>query len=123
MSGMLDVLQVHRKIDAVISSADIQTMGVEMALKSYGVDPSSVYLMGSGGSQLAVTAIRQRRWGATYASVPATMGAKALETLDAALGHRVIAPAINADSLTPVQPIWTQAILRAHPALQGQWAG
>jgi ribose transport system substrate-binding protein len=123
MAGMLDVLQAHRRIDAVISSADIQTMGVEMALKSYGIDPSSVYLMGSGGSQLAVTAIRQGRWAATYASVPATMGAEALATLDAALAHRAIKPAIDADRLTPLQPIWTKDLLRAHPALRAEWAG
>lgn len=123
MSGMLDVLQVNRRIDAVVSTADIQTIGVEMALKSYGIRPASVHLVGSGGSQIAVTALRQGRWAATYGTLTASMGSAALDALAAALrGHK--GPAvIDADRLAPLPRIWTQETMRAHPAFTAQWAG
>lgn len=123
MSGMLDILQVNRHIDAVISTADIQTIGIEMALKSYGIQPSSVHLLGSGGSQIAVTAIRQGRWAGTYGALTKTMGEAALNALAGSLRGAAITPVIDADKLSPLPRIWTRETVRQHPALKAQWEG
>lgn len=123
MTGMQDVLQGNKKVDAVLSNADQQTMGVEIALKSEGVAPGSVYLTGGGGDAIAVNAIRQGRWAETYGVVPTTMGVKALDTLVDALDGKTVDPEINADKLSPLPPIWTKAVLDSHPQFQAEWQG
>ncbi|HEY0271276.1 MAG TPA: sugar ABC transporter substrate-binding protein [Sphingomonas sp.] len=123
MNGMLDVLQIDRHVDAVLSPADIQTIGAEMALKNFGIDPRSLYLAGGGGSQIAVTALRQGRWSSTYGAMTATMGVAALDAIVGSLRGRKGPTVIDADTLSPFPPIWTQDIMRAHPDFVAQWAG
>ena len=123
MTGMQDVLQGNKKVDAVLSNADQQTMGVEMALKSDGVPAGSVYLTGGGGDAIAVNAIRQGRWAETYGVVPATMGVKALDALANSLDGKAVDPEINADKLSPLPPIWTKSVLDSNPQFQAEWQG
>ncbi len=123
MTGMTDLLQANKKIDAVLSNADQQTMGVEMALKTTGAAPGSVYLTGGGGDAIAVKAVREGRWAETYGVVPVTMGVKSLEVMVDALDGKAVDPEINADKLSPLPPIWTKSILDAHPAFKAEWQG
>ncbi|MFW7267951.1 sugar ABC transporter substrate-binding protein [Gluconacetobacter sp. Hr-1-5] len=123
MNGVLDRLQVDRHIDAVLSTADIQTIGAEMAFKSYGIDPAGLYLSSAGGSGIGVRAVREGRWAVTYGTLTRSMGEASLDAIVGAVSGRKIPPVIDADSLSPLPPLWTRDILLAHPAFQAQWAG
>ncbi len=123
MTGMMDVLQVNPHVDAVLSNADQQTMGVEMALKASGIAPNSMFLTAGGGDEIAVQAIKEGRWSETYGVVPSTMGDVALTTLVDALDGKTVTPEINADKLSPLPPIWTKKVLDAHPDFKSQWPG
>ncbi len=123
MTGMMDVLQANPHIDAVLSNADQQTMGVEMALKASGIVPSSIFLTAGGGDEIAVQAIKEGRWAETYGVVPETMGEVSLTTLVDALDGKTVNPEINADKLSPLPPIWTKKVLDAHPDFKSQWPG
>jgi len=123
LKAMTDVLQANPKINVVLSNADQQTEGAEIALKSAGYDLSKVYLTGGGGTKEAVAAVRAGRWKAAYLNFPVSMGAAALEQIINSLSGKPVTAVIDADAIGPLQPFVDKAALDAHPEYTGQWSG
>jgi len=118
-----DALQAHPDVDAILSNADQQTFGAQLALEQAGIDPSSVYLTGAGGAREAVKAVRDGIWASDYLNFPTTQGEHALEQLVNAMSGRPVTPVIDSDELAPIGPFVTKAELDADPGFTGQWSG
>lgn len=123
LKAMTDVIQANPHIDAVLSNADQQTEGAQIALTNAGRDLSKIYLTGGGGTVQAVAAVRSGAWKADYLNFPVTMGSGALQQVVNAISGSKVTQVINADMLGPIQPFVDKAVLDAHPAFTGQWSG
>lgn len=118
-----DALQPHPDIDAILSNADQQTFGAQLALEQAGIDPSSVYLTGAGGAREAVKAVRDGIWASDYLNFPVTQGEHALEQLVNAMLGQQVTPVVDSDENAPIGPFVTKADLDADPGFTGQWSG
>jgi ribose transport system substrate-binding protein len=123
LKAMTDVLQANPKINVVLSNADQQTEGAQIALKAAGYDLSKIYLTGAGGTKEAVAAVRAGQWKAAYLNFPVSMGAAALDQIINSLTGKPVTAVVNADTIGPIQPFVDKAILDANPAFTGQWSG
>jgi ribose transport system substrate-binding protein len=118
-----DALQSHPDVDAILSNADQQTFGAQLALEQAGIPPSSVYLTGAGGAQEAVKAVRDGMWASDYLNFPVTQGQHALEQLANAMSGQQVTPVIDSDEKAPIGPFVTKEDLDANPGFTGQWSG
>jgi ribose transport system substrate-binding protein len=129
LTAMTDILQAHPQFDVLLSNADQQVEGAQIALQNHGWDLKSLiaqhklYIMGGGADQEAVSAIRQGLWSATLAYYPVTMGQLAMRSLIEALRGQPHTAEINMDQQSPLPLILTKQVLDAHPSFQGQWSG
>lgn len=123
LKAMQDALQSNPKIDVVLSNADQQTAGAQIALKGAGIDPSSVYLTGGGGTKEAIQAVRDGTWKAAYVNFPVTQGEQALEQLVNALEGKPVQKVIDSDEQAPFSPFVDKKALEKHPDFSGQWSG
>ena len=122
LTAMQDILQSQKDFNAVLSVADQQMIGVEIALKDAGIDMSPLFLAAAGASTYGVDAVRAGRWSNTLAYFPETMGKVALETVVAALKKEKHAVTYDMDVGGPVPFIVNKAVLDAHPGFVGEWA-
>ena len=123
MNSMANVLQANPGINGVLSIADQQTSGLEVALSAAGVDPSSVYLTGTGGTADAVNGIRSGKWKSTYAAFTVQRGEAAVDLLYKHHNGEEVPASIDADTLGPV-PAWiTSEVLKANPQFESDWNG
>lgn len=123
LTAVSNLLQANKDIDGILSNADQQTMGAQIALENAGIDPSSVFLTGGGGTTESVQALRDGIWTNTYMNFPMTMGEAALEQTINALRGETVDEVVDADSLMNMGPIVTQEELEDHPDFTGQWNG
>jgi ribose transport system substrate-binding protein len=121
-AAMTNALVANPHINAVMSNADQQTQGVEIALKAAGIKPSSVYLTGGGGTTYAVAAVRNGTWKSDYVNFPVTMGKNALKQLVNKLTGKIVTKWVNAD-IGPTTAYATKATLAKTPSFRGEWAG
>lgn len=121
MSGMQDVLQAHKDIDAILSSADQHVAGAVIAMKDAGLDLKKVYLMGAGASELSVKEVREGRWQGTLAYFPETQGEYALQAVVDSLNGKKVDPAIDSDKIGPLPALVTKAVLDQYPNFIGEW--
>ena len=121
LQAMTDILQANPDVDVVLSNADQQLVGVEIALESAGYDPSELYLIGGGAAAIAIEAIREGRWDATLAYFPRTMGALAMEQIANAIEGLPVTNAIDMDHAGPIEAMITAETLEAHPDFMGEW--
>lgn len=119
---MSNVLVANPHINAVMSNADQETQGVEIALKAAGIKPSSVYLTGGGGTTYAVADVRNGTWKSDYVNFPVTMGQQALTQLINKLTGKKVTKWVNADK-GPTTAYATKATLAKTPTFKGEWAG
>ena len=91
-------LDVYKR-QAFLSIADQQTSGIEVALDAAGIDPSTRYLTGTGGTDEAVEGIRSGAWKSTYAAFPVQRGAAALTQILNALNGEPVEAVVDADML------------------------
>lgn len=123
LTAMTDVLQANKNIDVVLSNADQQTQGAEIALQEAGYAPGEVYLTGGGGTIEAVTAVREGRWAAAYLNFPVTMGSEALTQVVNYLTGQTVKTVVDADTIGGIEPFADKAVLDANPDFKGQWSG
>jgi ribose transport system substrate-binding protein len=123
LKAMQDGLQANPKIDVVLSNADQQTAGAQIALKNANIDPKSVYLTGAGGTKEAVQAVRDGIWKADYLNFPVTQGEQALEQLVNALEKKPVTTVVDSDKQGPLDPFVDQQTLEQHSDFTGQWSG
>ena len=121
LTVMQDVLQANPEFDVVITNADQQMMGVEIALESSGIAVKPLFLSGGGASILGVEAVREGRWDNTLAQFPYTMGVLALDAVIADLNGEEYPTAIDMDAEGPVPAILTKEVLDANPDFIGEW--
>ena len=123
LKAMQDGLQANPKVDVVLSNADQQTAGAQIALKNANIDPKSVYLTGAGGTKEAVQAVRDGVWQADYLNFPVTQGEQALEQLVNALEKKKVTTVVDSDKQGPLDPFVDKSALDKHPDFTGQWSG
>ena len=123
MTGMQDVLQANKQIDAILSNADQHVVGAEIAINDAGLDLQKMYLSGGGASQIAVESIRAGKWDATVADYPVSMGYAALEQIVNALDGKPVTAAIDAATILPLPQLIDKATLDANPDFKGEWPG
>jgi ribose transport system substrate-binding protein len=73
-----DVLQANPNVDVIASSGDQMIVGAEQAVEDAGL-ADQVALVGNGGSEIAVEAVREGRWFGTAAAYPRSEGEVATE--------------------------------------------
>lgn len=123
LSAVSNLLQGNPDINGILSNADQQTLGAQIALENAGIDPASVFLTGGGGTTEAVQAVRDGLWTNDYLNFPVSMGEAALEQVVAAIRGENVTAVIDADSLVDLGPIVTRDDLEAAPEFTGEWNG
>jgi ribose transport system substrate-binding protein len=123
LKAMQDALQSNPKFDVLLSNADQQTAGAQIALKNAGIDPKDVYLTGAGGTKEAIAAVRDGTWKADYVNFPVTQGEQALEQLVNALEDKPIKSVVDSDKEAPFDPFVDKQSLEEQPDFTGQWSG
>lgn len=118
-----DALQANPEIDVILSNADQQTVGAQLALENAGIDPKTVYLTGGGGTKEAVKAVRDGVWKADYLNFPVTQGEQALEQLVNAMSGKPVQTVVDSDKQAPIPPFVDKQILDQHQDFTGQWSG
>lgn len=123
LKAMQDALQSNPEIDVLLSNADQQTAGAQIALEEAGIDPGSVYITSAGGTKEAVAAVRKGDWTLDYVLFPLTEGEWALEQLVNALEEKPVKAVIDSDEEAPFTPFVEKSTLESHPEYTGQWSG
>jgi ribose transport system substrate-binding protein len=119
-----NVLQSTPDVNVILSNADQQTKGAQIALEDAGIDPASVYLTGGGGTTEAVQNVRDGIWKADYINFPVSMGAAAMEQLYNQLTGAEVTSYVNADEVGgDVEPYATKETLEQTPDFTGEWVG
>lgn len=123
LKAMQDALQSNPKFEVLLSNADQQTAGAQIALKNAGIDPRDLYLTGAGGTKEAIKAVRDGIWKANYVNFPVTQGEQALEQLVNALEDKPVKAVIDSDKEAPFDPFVDKKALEEQPDFTGQWSG
>lgn len=122
LSAMQDIMQAQPEFHAIVSVADQQMIGVEIALEGMGVEMEPIFLAGAGASTYGVEAVAAGRWDNTLAYFPETMGKIALSTIAAAIAGEEYDIAYDMDQGGPVPFLITEEVLEASPDFVGEWA-
>jgi ribose transport system substrate-binding protein len=123
LKAMQDALQSNPKFDVLLSNADQQTAGAQLALKNANIDPKDIYLTGAGGTKEAIKAVRDGIWKADYVNFPVTQGEQALEQLVNALEKKPVRAVVDSDKEAPFDPFVDKSSLEEQPEFTGQWSG
>ena len=123
LKAMQDALQSNPKFDVLLSNADQQTAGAQIALENAGIDPKDIYLTGAGGTKEAIKAVRDGTWRADYVNFPVTQGEQALEQLVNALEKKPVKSVVDSDAEAPFDPFVDKKSLEEQPDFTGQWSG
>lgn len=104
LSVTQNILQAHPGLDVVTTFGDQMTRGAEIAVRNAGKE-GQVVLIGNGGGQFAIEAIREGRWLGAPVAVPHTYGVRTGElAVRAARGEDVPSSVITSD-LSPIGPV------------------
>ena len=115
-----DVLQANPDIDVIASSGDQMIVGAEQAVRDAGLE-GQVALVGNGGSQIAIDAIKEGRWFGTAAAYPYSEGKVATEFVIRAIrGEDVEPQGFGSQDLGEVGPLITQENV---DQFEPQWEG
>lgn len=123
LTAVSNLLQANKDINGILSNADQQTLGAQIALENAGIDPSSIFLTGGGGTTEAVKAVREGKWTNDYLNYPVSMGEAALEQLINKLRGEKVQAVVDADTLVDLPPMATKEDLEAAPDFTGEWNG
>jgi ribose transport system substrate-binding protein len=86
-----DILQANPDVDVIASSGDQMIVGAEQAVEDAGL-ADQVALVGNGGSQIAVDAVREGRWFGTAAAYPRSEGEVATDYVIRAIRGEELEP-------------------------------
>lgn len=107
LSVTQNILQANPGLDVVTTLGDQMTRGAEIAVRNAGKE-GEIALIGNGGGQFAITAIREGRWLGAPVAVPHTYGIRAGEiAVQAARGEDVPEAVVTSD-LSPIGPVARQ---------------
>lgn len=123
MTGVQDALQANPNIDVVLSIADQQMLGAEVAIKDAGLDIASLYLISGGGTDIGVQRVRDGVWDANLAEFPVTQGRLAVASLVDALDGKPVPTSIDALKIGAIPSLITKEVLDAHPHFVPEWKG
>ncbi|MFI1094041.1 sugar ABC transporter substrate-binding protein [Streptomyces sp. NPDC020917] len=123
LKAISNVLQAHKDINVILSNADQEAAGAQIALQNAGVKPGSIYLTGAGGTKDAVAAVRAGTWKADYVNFPVSMGKSAMEQLIKAMDGGKAQAVVNADQVGATEPYATKETLAKTPDFTGEWNG
>ncbi|HWU27978.1 MAG TPA: sugar ABC transporter substrate-binding protein [Microbacterium sp.] len=123
LTAVSNLLQANKDINGILSNADQQTLGAQIALENAGIEPSSIFLTGGGGTTEAVKAVREGKWTNDYLNYPVSMGEAALEQLINKLRGEKVQAVVDADTLVDLPPMATKEDLEAAPDFTGEWNG
>ncbi len=123
LTAVSNLLQANPDLNGILSNADQQTMGAQIALENAGIDPSTVFLTGGGGTTEGVQAVRDGKWTNDFLNYPVSMGEAALEQIMNSILGNEVEVVVDADSLVAVGPIADRAVLEAAPDFTGEWNG
>jgi ribose transport system substrate-binding protein len=113
-----DVLSAHPNVNVIIGSAQA-IEGAQQAVKGAGKLPSSpadlkkpstIKLIGNGGSCQAVKAVNAGQWFAAYVAAERSAGEKATELGIQAANGKQVPPAFNTQQLQ--EPLGTRSVLQ-----------
>lgn len=123
LTAVSNMLQANKDINGILSNADQQTLGAQIALENAGIDPASVFLTGGGGTKEAIQAVRDGKWTNNFVNFPVSMGKAALEQIINSLRGEKVQTVVDADTLVDVGPIVTKEDLAKVPDFVGEWNG
>lgn len=123
LTAVSNLLQANPDINGILSNADQQTLGAQIALENAGIDPASVFLTGGGGTTEAVQAVRDGKWTNDFLNFPVSMGEAALEQVINSLRGETVQTVVDADTLVDLGPIVTREDLEDTPDYTGEWNG
>ena len=123
LTAVSNLLQANKDINGIISNADQQLMGAQIALENAGIDPSTRFMSGGGGTTEAVQAVLDGTWTNDFVNVPASMGEEALQQVINSLRGENVETVVDADALVGFGPIATKEDLEANPEFTGEWNG
>lgn len=123
LTAVGNMLQRVPNVNVILSNADQQTEGAQVALQNAGIAPKSVYLTGGGGTQEAIKALREGSWHADYVNFPVSMGAAAMQQLYNNLNNKPVKSWVNADEVGAIPPYQTSASISKYPNFHGEWNG
>ncbi|MFJ8788636.1 sugar ABC transporter substrate-binding protein [Streptomyces sp. NPDC102462] len=123
LKAISNVLQAHKDVNVILSNADQEAAGAQIALQNAGIKPSSIYLTGAGGTKDAVAAVRAGTWKAAYVNFPVSMGKAAMEQLIKAMDGGTAKAVVNADDVGATEPYATKETLSKTPDFTGEWNG
>lgn len=122
-TSISNVLQSTPDLNVVLSNADQQAKGAQIALEDAGIDPASVYITGGGGTQEAVQNVRDGIWKADYINFPVSMGKAAMEQVYAKLTGAAVTAWVNSDEVGGIDPYANKTTLEKTPDFKGEWVG
>lgn len=94
-----DVLQADSDTDVIASSGDQMIVGAEKAVNARDLT-GEIALVGNGGNQLAIDAVKEGRWYGTAVGLPYTEGFEATELVIKAIdGEEDLPTSIDTDTL------------------------
>ena len=123
LTAMTNVLQGNPDINVVLSNADQNSAGAQIALEAANIDVSSIYITGAGGTTAAVAAVRDGSWKADYLNFPVSMGRAALEQLLNHLQGKDVESWVDADTVGGIEPFATKETLDKTPEFLGERDG
>jgi ribose transport system substrate-binding protein len=123
-TAMANLLQGDPDVNAVLSQGDQMIFGAEIALEEAGLDTTTMYLVGGGGSREALQRVRDGKWGMTQQSFPFQAGEIGMENLYKYLQGETIATWVDQDELMPGNDAYaTKETLALVPDWLGDWDG
>ncbi len=123
MKGVQDALQANPEIDAILSIADQQTLGAEVAIEDAGLEVESLFIVSGGGTDIGIERIKSGKWDANLAEFPASEGYIAVKTLVEALQGKEVPAVIDALKIGAVPSLVTKDVLDSHPDFVPEWKG
>ena len=121
LAAMQDVLQMGKKVHAIISNADQHIVGAEIALEDAGYNKREIFLVGSGSSRRSVPKVRSGDWDGTLVNLPKSIGSIAVEQAVRALEGEPVQTVINMDNLSGFPVLLTTENCSQVKDFEGEW--
>ncbi|HEX4305865.1 MAG TPA: sugar ABC transporter substrate-binding protein [Solirubrobacterales bacterium] len=117
-----DVLAAHPDVEVIASpSADQEVLGAMQVLEHDG--KTGVALIGTGGANAAVEAVREGKYTATFVQLPATEGRLATQYLIEAIDGKEVPDEVNLAGKAPVGALFTVETSKKAPNWKAEWEG
>jgi ribose transport system substrate-binding protein len=118
-----DMIQANKDLDVIVAVGDQMAIGVEQAIKDAKLE-GKIKIVGDGGSEIGVEAVRAGRWFGTTLNIPMTEGKLVAElAIRAGRGEKVSEGVNTLDHRGEIPPILTQSNKNEWTGYKAQWKG